>query len=605
MRSRRCALLVISALLFLAPGSILGYSQVRSAGRRPVYHIDATIDYDLLTLKGSALITVPAAAGDPLADASFFLYANASGILDDERRKYIVVDGVRLGETALPFDLNGAVLRVSLDKPQATPFSLRIDYHGVVPRGTKGTGDPFESLSGESLGMLGRRLGSTGGKARRENSDFGLYSYSDGVLSLGAFWYPQLAVRQQGKWVDEEPKGLGDVAYTEASDFDVALTFPAGVKAVTSGTAAVPAQALPNGLQKIRFTAREVRDFAVLMSEDYVEKSKSIDAAGRGVTVEAYATRKNESRLDSMTDMASHALQIYSERFGPYPYATFKVVEGTIRGGAGGMEFSGLTSLAPMILIDWNKQISAMAGLLGNAGLDKLLAGLSAGKPDEPKTQPQDNPLNFLNAILGQQTGMLNSLLEMTIAHEVAHQWWAIAVGSDSQRAPFVDESLTNYSAVLYFEDRYGRDAAEKMIDMHLKTPYSMARMLGEPDAPANLPTSGYADNLQYAAVVYGKGALYYDALRRATGDQAFFAALREYYKTYRGSLAGPRALLDVIRAKAPAAGIDQLYRRWIKESHGDEDIGGASMSGLQDLLAPLLQFLGNPQAEPPARKPQ
>ncbi len=201
-----------------------------------------------------------------------------------------------------------------------------------------------------------------------------------------------------------------------------------------------------------------------------------------------------------------------------------------------------------------------------------------------------------MSLFLGQQTDLLGSLLEMTVAHEVAHQWWAISVGSDSVREPFVDESLTNYSAVLYFEDRYGRATADKIINMHLKMPYSVGRMLGGADAPANLPTAAYTGSLQYGAIVYGKGALYYDALRRATGDPAFFSSLREYYAKYKSELAGPRTLLEIVQAKAPGAGVDALYRHWIEEAHGDEDISGGPVTGLQDLLNGFLRQLTGPE---------
>jgi hypothetical protein len=256
------------------------------------------------------------------------------------------------------------------------------------------------------------------------------------------------------------------------------------------------------------------------------------------------------------------------------------------------MEFSGLTAIAPMLYVDWNKQMQQMAGQMGTQGLDKL-AGITAGA--QPAEQQPGSPsaglAAFLGTFLGQQKEMLDSVMEMTIAHEVAHQWWAIAVGSDSVREPFVDESLTNYSAVLYFEDRYGKAAAEKMANLHLKMPYSMVRMFGMPDVPANQPTSAYQSNLQYSAVVYGKGALYYAALRRVVGDEVFFASLREYYRRYRGSLAGPKALLQIVQAKAPqAAG---LYRHWIEETHGDEDIGGGQISGPGNLLDGLLKGLG------------
>jgi hypothetical protein len=371
------------------------------------------------------------------------------------------------------------------------------------------------------------------------------------------------------------------VAYAEASDFDVSLTVPSNVKVTTSGAAAGAG----------RYVASNVRDFAVLMSEDYTCKSRLVEASGKGVTVEACATAKNAARLDETLDVSGRALQIYSKRFGEYPYKNFKVVEGTLRGGAGGMEFSGMTAIAPMLYTDWNAQLRELSGLLQKlGGLDKLLGQLIPGQNVGSGGQkPAEGAGNPLGAILGEQS-MLGSLMEMTIAHEVAHQWWAIAVGSDSVREPFVDESLANYSAMVYFEDRYGREAAESMIQTHLKMPYSVARMLGMADAPANLPTSAYGSNLRYSAIVYGKAALYYDSLRRTAGDETFFSALRTYYAKYRGGLAGPRSFLDIVSASAPSAGAEALYRRWIEEAHGDEDVSGGGILAIQDLLGGLLK---------------
>jgi aminopeptidase N len=197
----------------------------------------------------------------------------------------------------------------------------------------------------------------------------------------------------------------------------------------------------------------------------------------------------------------------------------------------------------------------------------------------------------MLGGLLGQQKEMFESMLETTVAHEVGHQWWAMAVGSDSQRTPFVDESLTNYTAMLYYEDRYGATAAQKMIDLNLKTIYSMGRMLGGGDAPVNLSTSAYTNNMQYGAVVYGKGALYYEALRKLIGDQSFFSALKTYYSRYNLKLAPAKGLLQIVKEQSPgkAAQADALYKRWIEEKHGDDDITGGPATSIGDLLGGLL----------------
>ena len=185
----------------------------------------------------------------------------------------------------------------------------------------------------------------------------------------------------------------------------------------------------------------------------------------------------------------------------------------------------------------------------------------------------------------------MDSLLETTIAHEVAHQWWAMGVGSDAQRAPWVDESLTNYSAMIYFEDRYGKARADEMMELHLKGAYSTGRMLGGPDAPVNQGTGAYVSNIQYGAIVYGTGALFYDALRKLVGDEVFFTSLREYYAKYNGKIAPARGLLDMIKAKSgnKAGDVETLYLRWIEGTHGDQDIAGGPVGGVESLLGGLL----------------
>ena len=556
---------------------------------RPQYRIDAHIDYDLLTLKSSARVLIPASATDPLRDAVFFLYANAGGVGgDDERRKNLVVDRVSLQNVPLPFKLDGAVLRAALPSPQSAPFELQIDYHGVVPRGAKDDGgltSMMGALGGDISGMLG--MGAPNGeKPKPKNTDYGLYTYGNGILSLGSFWYPALAVRRNGKWADSAPEGLGDVAYAEKSDFAVQIRAPKNVVLAAPGqiTSRVDGE---ESVFSIR--ANAAREFAVLMSEDFVSKSQTFEVGGKNVVVSALVLKKNAAKLTKTLDITGKALQIFSKRFGAYPFDEFRVVEAPMKGGAGGMEYSRMIGIASMLLGDLGAQLGGLTSSLGLPSADKLLESLG---DEGGAASATGNPMtDMLGGILGQQKAMFDSLLEMTIAHEVAHQWWAIGVGSDSQNHPFVDESLTNWSAILYYEDRYGRAEAQKMADLHLKTSFSMGAMMGGGDKPANLPTAAYSGNLQYGAVIYGKGALFYDELRKLVGDAAFFGAIREYYAKWNDKIAGPNDLRVLIEAKSPAkkAAIGALYKRWIEEAHGKEDIGGGLNLDLGGLLGGIL----------------
>jgi hypothetical protein len=306
-------------------------TELAAAVTRPQYRIYAAIDYELLTLKSTADVTVPVDTGDSLSDVVFFIFANAGGVGgDDARRKNIVVDRVAMDGKSVPFTLKGAVLRVKLPQPTSTQFTLKIDYHGIVPRSAPGSGglsDMMGALGTDVSGLLGGMMGGTATPQtpqKAQNTDYGLYTYGNGILSLGSFWYPSLAVRQNRKWVDEAPQGLGDVAYSEMSDFDVTFDVPASVAIAATTTHASD----PSTQSSRSFSARNVRDFAVMMSEDFTYKAKNFPIDGRSVSVQAYTTPRNAGKADKAIDIAGRALQIFSKRFGAYPYPYFKSSKG-------------------------------------------------------------------------------------------------------------------------------------------------------------------------------------------------------------------------------------------------------------------------------------
>ena len=539
---------------------------------RPLYDLRADIDVELLTFSATANVAVPA-QGEPLRDVVFFLYANADGVGGaGEGRKNLKVESVAVNGAPVKWSLNGAVLRANLPAPTGDSFEVAIKYKGVVPRSDGKDDDMMGGLMGADIsGLLGIGGGGATEKPKADNTDYGLYTASRGIVSLGSFWYPQLAVRQNGKWADDAPAGLGDVAFSVKSDYRVSLGVP------TNYLVAAPGLVTRGADGRSVINAANVRECAVLLSRDYLKKSKVFQVAGKAVTVEAIARRESAAKIDQSIEVAGRALQIYAKRFGPYPFDRFKVVEAPMKSGAGGMEYSGMTGIASGLYGDMGAQLGGMMSSLSIPGADELLKSLGDDTLAGGNDGGAGGALDMVGGILGQQKEMLDSLLETTVAHEVAHQWWAIGVGSDSQRHPFVDESLTNWSAMLYYEDRYGKAKAAQMSELNLNTSFSMGAMLGGGDKPANLPTAAYTNNLQYGAVIYGKGALYYQKLRELVGDEAFFGALREYYARFDDKLAGPGDLKAIVIAKAPAkrAQINALYTRWIDEVHGREDIGG------------------------------
>lgn len=602
-------------------------SRGEADAQRPRYDMGLKLDWKLLSFRAEGEIAVPVRAGDSLRDVVFFVFANAGGVGGaDAAHANISIDGVSLGGERVPWKLDGAVLRVQLPQAQLKPFALRLSWHGVIPRlppSDGGIGDLMGGAGADIEGLLGGMLGgggaTPGAKApakREENTDFGLYAFGNGVLSLGAFWYPTLAVRSNGSWIDEAPRGLGDVAYADESDYQVSIEAPPQVLVAAPGRESGAGQARS-------WKAEGVRDFAILASDSWARQSKSFDVGGRAVRVEAFTTRAHAAKSTQVIDIAGHALQIFARRFGPYAYDRFAVAEGPLRGGAGGMEYSGMTAIASALYGDLQAQLGAMTGLGGSAGdgaLNGMLGdiereaygqgggttpGAAAGAaPDGKAKAPGEEALGGMAGMEGmgmagdllkQQGAIMGTMFEATIAHETAHQWWAIGVGSDSQRAPWVDESLTNWSSMLYFEDRYSKGRAAQMMDAHLKTAYATARMLGSADERADKRTSDYSNNIQYGAMIYGKGALFYARLRELMGDAAFFQGLHKYFAAYQGRLSDGRALMDAFKSQSPARAneIEALYARWIQGAHGDEDITGGTPPSLADMLGQAMGGAG------------
>lgn len=573
------------------------------ASQRPRYDLDLKMDWSLLTLAATAKIEVPATPADPLSDASFFLFANSDGVGGASRSQLnLVVDEVSVDGQKAVWQLDGPVLKVKFASPHTQNVRVEVRYHGLVPRGSADAGALGGLMGTDISGLLsGLGGGGTAAPAKKEakNTDYGLYTATPQITSLGSFWSPTLAVRQNGKWADTPPDGLGDVAFAQKSDYLVHLNAPPGMTVVAPGTVV----RTDGGGVTIR--ADDVRDCAVLASREFSSRSKTIRVGDHAVVVSAYATKEHAGRLDECVSIAASALQIYSKRFGAYPFGEFKVVEAPMKNGAGGMEYSRMVGISSSLYEPMGKQLSGMISSLNLPGADQLLQSLgedggAMGADGAAGAAPRA-PLetgcagDAIGGLLGQQKAMLDSLFEVSIAHEVAHQWWAIGVGSDSQRDPWVDESLTNWSAMLYFEDRYGRAKADAMREMHLKTSFSMGAALGGGDRAANLPSGAYANNLQYGAVVYGKAALFYDHLRELVGDEAFFGALRDYYARYNDALADGKTLRGLMEARSPEkkAQIEALYKRWIEEAHGSEDIGAGAAGDLTQMMGNLFGGAG------------
>lgn len=123
---------------------------------------------------------------------------------------------------------------------------------------------------------------------------------------------------------------------------------------------------------------------------------------------------------------------------------------------------------------------------------------------------------------------LLDGNQEDYIAHELFHQWFGDLVTTESWSNITVNESLANYSEVLWFGYKYGKDAGDaKFLE-------DMTYYLSDPKKEKlNLVRFNYADKEDvFDLVSYQKGGCILHMLRNYVGDSAFFKALNLYLTT-------------------------------------------------------------------------
>ena len=118
---------------------------------------------------------------------------------------------------------------------------------------------------------------------------------------------------------------------------------------------------------------------------------------------------------------------------------------------------------------------------------------------------------------------------EDTIAHELFHHWFGDLVTAESWSNLTVNESFANYSEYLWNEYKYGKDQADyhqmEDVNHYIHNPA---------DFKKDLVRFDYASREDvFDLVTYQKGGGILHMLRNYLGDDAFFAGITEFLKTY------------------------------------------------------------------------
>ncbi len=164
----------------------------------------------------------------------------------------------------------------------------------------------------------------------------------------------------------------------------------------------------------------------------------------------------------------------------------------------------------------------------------------------------------FYNLYSGQPTDYLVAIA----AHETAHQWWYGVVGSDQANEPWLDEALCTYTERLYSE-HYSPSALSWWWDYRV----NYYHPTGWVDTSVYNPQGTLQTYQDYRNAVYLNGAHFFEDLRKAVGDDAFFAFLKDYATRYAGQVALSSDFFALLRQHT-TADLTPNLKKYFATSH-------------------------------------
>ena len=488
-----------------------------------VYSLEATVDPDSKRLNGRASIRYRNESPDDLPSLYLQLPQNvhASGVVRNE--PYEVTGGIELRSVAVDgmplfpiltegdpgFRVTGTVMEISppLALRSGSTLEIGIEWTFRIPRQGAGA-----------------RMGWDG----------------DDLLFL-AYWYPQMAVYDDVVgWHLDPFRGAAEF-YAGFGDYDLTVRAPAGWVVRATGELANPEEVLAepvlarwraasasdtvvrivsnddtgrptlSGPLAWRFRAELVRDVAFSVTRaaswDGVRApAGDVDGDGRPDYTRVEALYRTSAPLWSdVAAYARHAIDFHARFTGiAYPWPHMTVVEG---GGiiTGGMEFPMAT-------------------------------------------------------LIGDYNARGDSALYWVTAHELAHMWVPMIVGTDERRYAWMDEGMTtfleNQARAEYFPGE-GADALEREIYVE------SARSGGEGEVMrwTDFQYPGAAGVASYA-----KPATVLVALRALLGEQTFMRAYRTFLREWAYGHPKPWDLFHTFERVA-GRDLDWFWHSWMFET--------------------------------------
>jgi hypothetical protein len=334
------------------------------------------------------------------------------------------------------------------------------------------------------------------------------FNFSRGGFVENSFqitqWYPKPAVYDDKGWHPMPYLDQGEF-YSEFGNFDVQITVPKNYVVAATGelqnkdelnwlhekahvTRDSVYQGLNNGddytkTKTLRYLQKNVHDFAWFADKGFLVRNDTLQLqSGRIINAYSFFAPSGLPVWKNSIQFIKDAVKKRSEWLGEYPYNTVSAVEAKM-GFSGGMEYPTITSISPM---------------------------------DDEKS------------------------LDLTIEHEVGHNWNYGILGSNERQHPWLDEGMNTYFDNRYekmkypqqeqkkehgfFKQRFPADNEDIVLRMQVKS---------KKDQPIETSSEDFSAT-NYEVIAYYKAGLWMKKLEDFVGKDLFDSCLHEYYEQWK-----------------------------------------------------------------------
>ncbi|MBX2932324.1 MAG: M1 family metallopeptidase [Chitinophagaceae bacterium] len=237
-------------------------------------------------------------------------------------------------------------------------------------------------------------------------------------------------------------------------------------------------KSIPN-LIALTYKQENCHDFAWFASKNFIVQYDTVQLKTKTVDVFSFYHPKQTKQWNKSIGYAKDGIKKYSEWIGEYPYNTVSVVAGSENNFSEGMEYPTIT-------------------------------------------------------LITTQEGGLS--LDETIVHEIGHNWFYGALGSNEREHPWLDEGINTYYQKRYMNAKYSFAKKENSIGFFQeKILTSIINTLAKikKGQPIDTSSAVYSE-VNYFLSVYEKGSLWMQALEKKLGTTTFDKAMQHYYQTWQ-----------------------------------------------------------------------